>query len=250
MSDLLHVDTDDCHNESDGTKSAPRSPCSSPYLRKLSSVSPRTLKGIDPKFNLTPDLQQNGSAGTYAHASVCSVQSSSSSSYDSGYLTTPGERGTQFEFQPRKPSIETESNADDIDFFLQVVGVFRDYVSDQINVLESQFKDNKDNLEILQSQLKTNETEASQNETQLMRDFSHLLSILHQKQSELHRIIKKQSADVSGRIRDQSDLCRRNMKMVAGILNFAKRLRNESGESMRENAVREFKQRLLSANDL
>lgn len=39
------------------------------------------------------------------------------------------------------------------------------------------------------------------------------------------------------------DTCRRNMKLISGVLNFAKRLRNESEESLRENAVRELKQR-------
>uniref|UniRef100_F6T9W3 Uncharacterized protein n=2 Tax=Ciona intestinalis TaxID=7719 RepID=F6T9W3_CIOIN len=227
--------------------SATRSLCSSPYSQKLLTLSPRTSKG-NYKFNLSPDFRIASSGETGLGATICSGESSSSSN-DSGYLTTPIEMHTQFDFH-RKPSMETESNADDIDFFLQVVGVFRDYIADQICILESRFKENKQNLDVLQGQLKANENVASQQETQLVRDFSNLISLLHQKQSELQRLLKRQSVEVGEKIRGQSDICRGNIKMVSGILNFAKRLRNESGESMRENAVREFKQRLLSANDL
>lgn len=41
------------------------------------------------------------------------------------------------------------------DFFLQVVGVFREYTTDQINALEGKMKENQIQLETLQRCLKS-----------------------------------------------------------------------------------------------
>ncbi|CAK8695933.1 unnamed protein product [Clavelina lepadiformis] len=210
-------------------------PSSNPYFQKLPPLSPRSMKGFDTEYNLSPDFRRTEFP---TNASTASTGSSTSSSE---YLS---------EFQRKTSQDSNISNTEDINFFLQVVGVFRDYVTDQIQALENQFLENQKQLEILQKEQAKAEEEAQRQEVKLSRDITQLVSLLNQKQPQLKEKLKKHNGDVINEIRNQVEQCKRNMKLISGILSFAKRIRNESGESLKENAVKELKQRLTVASEL
>ena len=54
---------------------------------------------------------------------------------------------------------------------------------------------------------------------------------------------QKQNREAMQSYREQEDRCRKNMKLISELLAFAKRIRSESSETLKQNSVREFKDR-------
>ena len=89
------------------------SPLSSSYFQKLPPLSPRSMKMIDPNYQVgSEDFRRKSPAELSTRGSSCSAESTASS-IGSDYLTTSSEVGNAFEFQ-RKPSDSLESSANDI----------------------------------------------------------------------------------------------------------------------------------------
>nr|XP_039255973.1 E3 ubiquitin-protein ligase Midline-1-like [Styela clava] len=186
------------------------------------------------------------------------MSASSEDTSDSGFYQLAPEvntevTGTEPKTSPRairRLSGMTESNdGEDIDFFLKVVSEFRDYVTEKIEGLEEQNVVNENRLHDLQQLLKESEDSWTEYEVTLTKDINHVVALLHRQQGIFMENIKKHRAKGTDFLREKMDVCRRNMKIIAGVLSFARRVKNEKDDTIREQTLKELKQRFTMASE-
>jgi len=146
--------------------------------------------------------------------------------------------------------LKVDEEKNDIEFFVQVVGVFREYIADQIAVLEDKLVRCQGDYKNVQNIVNQNEQSSIEDEGRLSADISRLSGFLFNRQSKLKDDIKRQHEDEQNKARNALNIVKCSLKQVSGTLSFARNLRQHSSENMKEQAVRELKNRLMEIRQL
>jgi len=215
-------------------------------MQKLPPLSPRSMKLLDSSYGSTGNVFFNGETAKVMNGTASPNNDSGCYEVYNGVDISGDDKTSTSSTSADQESSASGSSAGDIDFFLKVVEVFREYVDDQIQVLETKHKETEKEFAALQNQLKTTESTSKVDEDKLNDEFIKLISCVHRKQAFLRDDLHKRYTFAGENIRDGIVMCRRRMKVISGVLGYAKHLKSESGETLRENSVRELKQRLCN----
>jgi len=217
---------------------------SSPYTKNLPSLSPNSIKFFSDGFMSGSSENKKKlcvSNGQITNEDTLSNSSLSANSTDSGcpnaaLISADANKGKE--------------NGDDIEFFVQVATAFRNYVSDQINLLEDKLKKCQETFKEFQDIFKQNDEQFKEDQIRLTSDMSKLTNLLFQQQSQLKNDLQDRNKTSSQQAREDINLCRELLKSVSGTLAFAKNLRQYSNGNFQEKSANELKLRLKKIYDL